>query len=414
LLPLAPAVKQRYDAPDRDSGRLQIPKKKLPNIRLPEVTMRRIHASALLIALLFGTHVFGQLDKIVIPAGTPEDQALTAITNEADPQKRIAMLDDFVQKFAANPAAVAYGNWQLEQAYSSAGDNAKALNYGDKALAASPRNLDILVSQAGVAQQAKEWGKVADYAVRGGEVYNSLGKQTKPADTSDADFQNAIESEKASGKSGYEFLEAAGFNAITAEQDPKLRMTYIERFTPAFPSSKFDEQVSQYAIYTLQQLNESPRVVAYGEKALAANPSSIPTLILLANAYAEDPKGTNLTKAMSYARKAIELAKPDAPDADRSRKLSAGVAHSALGYALMREDKTLASIAEFKSATELLKEEPNAYSTALYRLGYGYAKINKLTEARAVLNEAVNIPGPFQGPSRELLAKVNSARAKSR
>ena len=27
--------------------------------------MRRIHASALLIALLFGTHVFGQLDKIV-------------------------------------------------------------------------------------------------------------------------------------------------------------------------------------------------------------------------------------------------------------------------------------------------------------------------------------------------------------
>ncbi len=376
--------------------------------------MRRIHASALLIVLLFGTGAFSQLDKIVIPAGTPEDQALTAITNEADPQKRIAMLDDFVQKFAANPAAVAYGNWQLEQAYSSAGDNAKALSYGDKALAASPRNLDILVSQAGVAQQAKEWGKVADYAVRGGEVYNSLGKQTKPADASDADFQNAIESEKASAKSGYEFLEAAGFNAITAEQDPKLRMTYIERFTPAFPASKFDEQVSQYAIYTLQQLNDSARLLAYGEKALAANPNSIPTLILLANAYAEDSKGTNLTKAMSYARKAIELAKPDAPDADRSRKLSAGVAHSALGYALMREDKTLAAIAEFKSATELLKEEPNAYSTALYRLGYGYAKINKLTEARAVLNEAVNIPGPFQGPSRELLTKVNSARAKSR
>ena len=106
--------------------------------------MRRIHASALLFVLLFGvllvgTHAFSQRDKIVIPAGTPEDQALSAITNEADPQKRIVMLDEFVQKFAANQAAVAYGNWQLEQAYSSAGDNAKALSYGDKALAASPR-----------------------------------------------------------------------------------------------------------------------------------------------------------------------------------------------------------------------------------------------------------------------------------
>jgi tetratricopeptide (TPR) repeat protein len=376
--------------------------------------MNRVRWSIVVVCVGLSIFAQSQLGRIVIPAGTPEDQALQAITNENDAQKRIVMLGEFVGKFSANPAAVAYGNWQLSQAYSTASDNAKALEYGDKALAAAPENLDILVSQASVAQQMKNWPKTLEYAVRGGEVYNSLGKKDKPANVSDAEFQSAVEQDKGAGKQSYEFLESAGFNAVASEQDAKRRMSFIEKFTPAFPSSKFEEQVSQYAIYSLQQLNDSARLVSYGEKTLATNPNSLPTLILLASAYAEDPKGTNLTKAMSYARKAIELAKPDAAESDRSHKLSAGVAHSALGYALMRQEKTPAAIAEFKAATGLLKEEPTSYSTALYRLGYAYAKLGRLTEARQVLSEASNIEGPFQGPSRELLAKVNSARAKGK
>ncbi|MGA7423990.1 MAG: hypothetical protein WBW77_15010, partial [Candidatus Sulfotelmatobacter sp.] len=105
-----------------------------------------------------------QGDKIVIPAGTPEDHDLQAITSEQDAAKKLAMYQDFVQKYSSNPAAVAYGNWQLSQAYQATGDSNKALDYGDKALAGSPRNLDILVSQANIAQQAKEDTKLIDYA----------------------------------------------------------------------------------------------------------------------------------------------------------------------------------------------------------------------------------------------------------
>jgi tetratricopeptide (TPR) repeat protein len=375
--------------------------------------MRRVRWATLAV-LVVALSAQAQLDRIVIPAGTPEDQALQAITNESDAQKKISMLEEFVQKFSGNPAAVSYGNWQLAQAYSSAGDNTKALEYGDKAAAAAPGNLDILMSQVSVAQQMKNWDKVIEYAARGGEVYNSLGKKDKPANMSDAEFQSAIEQDKAAGKQSYEFLESAAFNAITSQQDGRKRMAYIEKFTPAFPASRFEEQVSQYAIYSLQQSNDSARLVSYGEKTLAANPNSLPTLILLASTYAEDPKGTNLPKAMTYARKAIELAKADAPDADRSHKLSAGIAHSTLGYALMKQEKTAAAIAELKMATALLKEDPTSYSMALYRLGYAYAKLGRLTEARQVLTEAAGIQGPVQGLSRELLVKVNSARAKGK
>src|SRR5271157_2319125 len=129
-----------------------------------------------------------QNTPIVIPAGTPEDKDLAAITAESDAQKRIAMYQEFLTKYADNKAAVAYGEWQLSQQYLAAGDTAKAMECGAKALDAYPNNLDIIVSQTGVAQAMKDNGKVIDYAVQGAGVYNSIAKQSRPPDISDADW----------------------------------------------------------------------------------------------------------------------------------------------------------------------------------------------------------------------------------
>ncbi len=356
-----------------------------------------------------------QIENIVIPAGTPEDQALQAITKEPDDQKKLAMYEDFLKQFASNPAAVAYGNWQLAQAYQGAGDLQKAFDYGDKALASAPHSLDILVSQASVAQQLKNNAKLLDYAVRGGEVYNSIGKAPKPEGISDQDFATHVQEQKDGAKSSYEFLEAAAFNVIVGETNAKARMNDIDRFTPAFPNSRFDEPVASYAMMSLSELKDTTRVVAYGEKALAANPNNLPALLLLAGTYVEDPKPGGVAKAVTYAQRAVAAAKADAPDADRTRKLSAGVAHSTLGYAYMKQEKTVVAITELKSASALLKGvDDQQYAVALYRLGYAYAKLSHNSEAREVLLEAAKIPGPVQPLSQDLLAKVNAARAKGK
>lgn len=370
-----------------------------------------VRAAVVVALLCLSLFSFAQLDKIVIPAGTPEDVALAAISNEQDAQKKVAMYEDFVQKFSGNPAAVAYGNWQIAQSYQTDGNLEKALSYGDKALAAVPTNLDILVSQTNIAQQMKSNAKVMEYATRGGKAYNSVAQTPKPEGMTDELFAQRVAEAKEGNKSSYEFLETAAFNTIADEKDAKTRMNYIERFTPAFPASRFDEPVTQYALFTLGQLNDSARLYSYGEKALAANPNSMPTMLLLASAYVEDARPGSLAKAITYSQKVIELAKADAPDADKSRKLSGGVAHSTLGYAYAKQEKAAAAIPELKTAAALLKGQDDvSYATALYRLGWAYGKTNKIAEARAVLEEAVKIPGPLQGPCRDLLATVNAAR----
>jgi tetratricopeptide (TPR) repeat protein len=373
--------------------------------------------SVLLVTFLLAGAAFsrGQIENIVIPAGTPEDQALQAITKEPDDQKKLAMYEDFLKQFSSNPAAVAYANWQISQAYQGTGDLQKALDYGDKALASAPHSLDILVSQASIAQQLKNNPKLLDYAVRGGEVYNSIGKAPKPEGVSDQDFASHVQEQKDGAKNSYDFLEAAAFNVIVDDTNAKSRMSDIDRFTPAFPNSRFDEPIASYAMMSLTELKDTARVVAYGEKALAANPNNLPALLLLAGTYVEDPKPGGVAKSVTYAQRAVAVAKADAPDADRTRKLSGGVAHSTMGYAYMKQEKTAAAITELKSAAGLLKGvDDQQYAVALYRLGYAYAKLSHNTEAREVLLEAAKIPGPVQPLSQDLLAKVNAARAKGK
>lgn len=354
-----------------------------------------------------------QAESISIGAGTDEDKALQAITNEQDPQKKIAMYEEFVQKFSANPAAVAYGDWQLEQAYQAAGDLPKALDYGGKAVAASPHNLEILVSVAGAAQQAKNNAKLMDYAALGGDVCQSIGKQAKPDGMNDEDFASKIKADKAAAQSACDFLDSSGFYAIGSETDAKLRMAEIEKFTAAFPDSKYADQVSGYAMSALSELKDNARLVAFGEKALASNPNSLAALLLLAGYYGDDNKPGSAAKAITYAQKAIEVAKADTPDADASRKNSAGAAHNIIGWAYLKQEKTASAIPELKAAAALLKGggADQQYAKALYGEGFAYAKLARLTEARDVLTEVAKMPGPLQPMSQDLLKKVNTARS---
>jgi tetratricopeptide (TPR) repeat protein len=382
--------------------------------------MKRYAGSLVLVVVSFcflflPARARAQGDRIVIPAGTPEDHDLQTIAGEQDSAKKLALYQDFVQKYSSNPAAVAYGNWQISQAYQTAGDLNKALEYGDKALAGAPRNLDILVSQASIAQQAKDNAKLIDYAAKGGEACSAISKRPKPEGISDDEFNRQVAEDKSAAKNTCDFLESAGFNVIASEDDAKNRMADIEKFSAAFPDSRFQDQVSSYAMYALGQLNDQARLVAYAERVLAANPNSLPAMLLLAGSYVDDPKAGSLAKAITYSQKAIAAAKADDPDADKTRKVSAGAAHSTLGYAFMKQDKTAAAIPELKSAGALLKgQDDQQYSIALYRLGFAYAKLNKVSDARDVLTEAVKIPGPVQAMSQDLLNKVNAARAKGK
>jgi tetratricopeptide (TPR) repeat protein len=353
--------------------------------------MKRIWLFAVLTTVLLLSTVSLAQRRIVIPAGSPEDQALQAISNETDVQKKIALLEDFVTKYTANPPA-AYGYWQLSQQYAAGGNLAKALEAGDKALSAMPDVMDIIVSQADTAQQLKANDKIVEYATRGAAVYHAI-----PAD---AEGPEAM----AQFKQQYEYLETIGYNAITAEQDAKKRMGEIDRYIPAFPSGRFTQNLTTLAIMSFQEMKDTAGLAAFGDKVLAKNPNDTRLLTVLATAYVEN----NPAKAGSYARKAIEL-QAKAADDPEAKSLS-GIAHSVLGQSLVREGKFAPAVPELKTATTILKDSPQDQAAAYYFLGFAYAKLEKGADAIAALTQAAKYDTPYKAPSEEIIGKIQGAR----
>ncbi len=371
---------------------------------------RALFFTVLLLAITAGA----QVATIHIPAGSPEEKAVQAITAENDAQKKIALLQDFLQQFGSNPEMMAYGNWQLAQQYSDQGDTAKALEYGNKAVAAQPNNLDILVSVAGAAQKAKANDVIMDCAEKGGKAFNGIASQPKPEGMDPEDFALRIKQAQDPVRPSYEFLEATALNAMLAEQNAGKRMGYIERYLGAFPNSRFQEQVTQLAVATLAEMKDAARLNSFAEKALAANPNSVSTLVVLSEAYAESSQPGASARAEGYARKAIDAAAGQKATEANQLQLYTGLAHSALGYALMKQEKSAAAIPELKTACSMLKDHSDAYSAALYRLAFAYAKTpGRLADAKATLTELIAIPGPYQQPARDLMAQVQAAAGKA-
>ena len=369
---------------------------------------------AILLLAMWTLPAVAQVQSLLIPAGTPEDEAIQSITKEPDDAKRLAMWEQLVSKFASNPAAVAYGNSQIQQQYLSSGEAAKALAYGDKAMAAVPNNLDILMSQTMASQQLKDDGKVLHYAALGGKAISGIKKTPAPAGTEAADWAIKLDAQRKGFQQQHEFFDGAAYNAVAGEQNAKQRVEYAREYVESFPDGRYTDQVHQVVITSLLQGNDFATLAKYGEAAVVAHPDNVATLSLLAYALVEDPSPKNpyLAKAMEHARKAIELGKADAPETDHSTKLSVGLAHEALGYALMKQDKTAACIAEFKSASNLLKDDPGSHEVVLFRMGYAYAKLKRFGDARETLNEVIAMKGPFEKQAKELLGKVNAAGAR--
>jgi tetratricopeptide (TPR) repeat protein len=259
-----------------------------------------------------------------------------------------------------------------------------------------------------VAQQLKDSAKVVDYAARGATVINEVEKAPKPEGATPEEYASQLAAQKAAMQPNYQYLEIAGYNAITAEQDARKRMPEIETYLQAFPASKFGEPLATLAIVSLQEMKDSAGLAAFGDKMVAKNPNDIRLLTVLASAYVND--AAHLAKAGAYARKAIELQKKEPGDAGE-RKL-AGVAHSVLGRVLLQESKFPASAAELKTATTFLQDSPDDLAGAWYYLGFAYAKMERAADAMSALTQAGNIQGPYQQPARDLLAKIKAARSR--
>ncbi len=105
----------------------------------------------------------GRIGKnVMLSAGSPEDKALTAVTEATDPAKKLELLDKWLAEFGKGDLAIlAYEIYVVH--YTVEKNYDKAFEYGEKVFALDPDAINMAISMIRLASEKPDVERVFTY-----------------------------------------------------------------------------------------------------------------------------------------------------------------------------------------------------------------------------------------------------------
>jgi Tetratricopeptide repeat len=299
-----------------------------------------------------------------------EFDAYMTLQNEQNPGKKIELADAFIAKYP-NSDFVQYAHSMKVTAFSQAGNFKEAVPSAEKAIDAIVKFGEKLVSKA------ESDAKLTD------KDKEALRKKDK----------NAVFLDKTSPQ----------FQAFMSQSEQRILLLY------------------QSIIQSYQQLNDAPKILEYGEKALGFKPDDLNTLATLSNTMAERPptneeeKTKQMKRAEELANQAITqlpvfLASPDGQNLSAQNKSEiTSQLHYTLGLIYLHQKRLGSSEQEFTTAIQAKPNDPITY----YRLGIAYVQDMKNDQAMEALGKSVFLKGISEAGARDILKQLYVQKNKS-
>jgi TolA-binding protein len=207
------------------------------------------------------------------------------------------------------------------------------------------------------------------------------------------------------------------FQALKPEDTDK-RIEAGNAFVAKYPAGHYTGAVYSALTQAEYQKQDIPKVEADGEKAIAANPDDLSTLIIVGTLIprdkntAGDPK--QLDKAEAYAKHALalipSLQKPATLTDDQFATMKANAqvqAHSALGLVYFRKQNLEGCVTELKASTTDVK---NADATDYYVLGVCQSAQQNYADAADSFGKCAAMPSALSAGCKQ---KADEAKSKA-
>jgi tetratricopeptide (TPR) repeat protein len=297
------------------------------------------------------------------PQTKDEADAFNALQREQAPDKKVQMAEAFIAKYPMSDF-IQYAQTFRLTGYSQMGKPKEAIEAAEQAI---------------------------DATIKFGEKL--VAKADADAKLTDKDKENIRKKEK---------------NAV-----------FLDKSSPQFQTfmSQSEQRILafyQTIIQSYQQLNDAPKMVEWGEKALGFKPDDVNTLLMLSNVMAERPS-TNETEKATQMKRAEELASqalsglpaffssPDAASLPPNAKAElTAQAHYTMGLIYLHQKKLGPSQQEFLSAIQSKPNDPITY----YRLGIAYVQDMKNDQAMEALGKSVFLKGVSEAGARDVLKQL--------
>jgi tetratricopeptide (TPR) repeat protein len=214
--------------------------------------------------------------------------------------------------------------------------------------------------------------------------------------------------------------EFDAYNLAASKTDPAQAEAAADEFAQKFPNSELKELLYVRAMNFYQQQNNSAKVVATGQKAIALNPTDPIPLVTVASAMVMDTRESDLDRDAKFAEAAKDaqlaldnldtgLQVPPSVPPERVAMAKANlrsIAYDTLGVIAMNKKDYAAAEQNFQKAADLMKDQPDA--VVYLRLSVAQDNQKKYPQALDSANKAVQFAQ--EGSAEQNLAKQQQAR----
>ncbi len=373
---------------------------------------------SLSLALLGTRPASGQtIGKYVpIPAGSDADHAVSEITAEADPAKKLALIDTFSSTLGQGDMAIVvddlYVNYYLaEKNYD------KAFEYGDKLFALDPDNFSNAVNMIRAASEKGDADKLMAYGEKVPGILQRFKASAAPTGMEPDSWERQKAATLDSNKDNITYVQQAIFLGVYRTQSAAKRAALLTKFAQLFPDSPYANQALGVAATSYQQAQNTPKMLEVANGVLAKDPNNIGMLLLLSDYYSE--KGEQLDKAEASAKKVIAVlgtaAKPEGVTDEQWAQqvsLEKGLALSSMGQVNIQKKDNAAAVDNFKAAAPLLKADENSYGRNQYRLGFALLNLKRNAEAKDAFTQSASVNSAYRALAQAKLKTFDTAAKK--
>lgn len=367
--------------------------------------MKTIAAVAAL-CLAVGT-ASAQRHRIGIGADTPEGALLQQIEQETDEAKKIALLEQFAEKYPKHEGAAWVYEMEIES-YAKANQPDKVIAAGEKLIALDPEEVYAGHACLKAAAETKADPELTlQWAPRVSEMARKVAATPKPQEERMHEYWKA----RVDYAQQLDVYTEYTFYAMALRaRDPKTRIALGETLMERSPESQYVAQIAQPLALAYIQSGENAKAVALTEKALAKDPNNAEMLLAAATSYNATKQPDKAIAAAAKAAEAVEKqAKPEGvAEADwQARKATVTTqAKFLLGVTYAAQEKWTQCDQALRAALPGLAGSPDQNSEALFYLGLanyrlaaqGGAALAK--EALKFSEQCAALPGRYQSAAR--------------
>jgi len=343
-----------------------------------------MRACYLLLALFVFSASAQQRKHFVINASTPEGEILQSIGQESDDSKKLALMQDFVSKYPKHEG-VGWVYDQMQQVFVKQKDYDKALDAGEKALAADPEDLDAAYNNL----KASEGKTDPDLVKKWSAATSAIARKAAGGPSaSDDDKQNVDHAKQVDTYTEYSLYAAA-----LQTSDPAKVADLVDALMERNPKSQYVPMLSGKYFAALQQSGKGDKAGAMAEKILTVDPSNADALLIAAD-YSLQKSRTD--KAIAYANRVTEvLASKQAPegigaaDWEKTKQAMVGRAHWIAGVGYGAENKFGPADKALRAALPAVSGNSQLTATALFYLGLSNYQLGKTLGDKARIREGL-------------------------